>query len=154
MFSQHSVPKVSHQRDISAVGRFNFGLQAFHGFTWKSGCIQGRGAGDKGSFHEWWCWFPQPPPLLRAAWQPSVPARVPVCAHARLTCRSLGLTWAHKIRNHSPKQWGSPSNSPWEHGPANVGSSNFPCSVFQQPLCQAIRNKSCYTHSLVSFHTL
>lgn len=47
-----TVPKVSHQRGISAGGRFNLGLQGFQGFTWKNGYGQRSKDGVKGPFYE------------------------------------------------------------------------------------------------------
>lgn len=106
-----TVPKVSHhQRHIFVVGRFNLGLQGFHGFTWKSGLIQGREDGDKGQLHEQWGWFPHPSGLLRATGSHHSPL-VPLHAHTHLMCR-LGLIWAHKNQESFPKPVRLPPNLP------------------------------------------
>lgn len=148
-----TVPKVSHQRDISVVGRFNLGLQGFHGFTWKSGFIQGREDGDTWQLREQWCWFPHPSGLRRATGSHHSPL-VPLHAHTHLMCR-LGLIWAHKISNHSPNQSGFPPVSLLRNTVLPRWEATSLTQFSSSPSVRWSEIKAdTHTHTLVSFHTL
>lgn len=151
MFSHAPCQKSATREAFLQGGGLIWGSRVSRALLGKMDTVKGAKTEQRDHFMRW-CWFPHAPALLRATQQPSFPTHVPLHVHTHLTCR-LGLTWAYKIRNQSPNQLGSPSISLLGNSVLHQ-DRKFPLSIFQQPLGQAIRNKSCHTHALVSFHTL
>lgn len=118
-----TVPKVSHQRSISAVGRFHLGIQGLQGFTWKNGCIQ-RSKDGVGDHFMKCCWFSHPPALLRAIIPHSCAF---TCSYSpNMKIRSdMGLQNQESVSRPARLPFNLPS---WEQCSAKIGSSLIPLS--------------------------
>lgn len=145
-----TVPKVSHQRGISAVGRFNLVLQGFQGLTWKNGCIQRSKDGVKGPLHEMMV-----VPTSTSSSESHLAAIIPhSCASTRSYSPNRQIRSDMGQQNHQsvPRPARLPFHLPsWEQCPAKRGRSLTPFS--SSPSARRSEIKA-VTHVLVSFHTL
>lgn len=122
-----TVPKVSHQRSTSAVGRFNLGIQGLQGFTWKNGCIQKSKDGVRGPFYEMLL-----VPTSTSSSESHVAAIIPhscafTCSYSpNMQIRSdMGLQNQESVSRPARFHFNLPS---WEQCSAKIGSSLIPLS--------------------------